>query len=222
MPNLSISKKILACALLSFPILAIIGFALHFPFLHDFFHFRWERPPYDAGRLFDALAAGRGHGFRLAHYVVYLSIPFLLVAVLVLAAYLLRVNQAMAMTGACLGIIGCLAMAGVLSTWLSYAAIGHVQPESYAGARAALIKLTEMEGFLRWNTDCSYLAFIGLIILAGGLLLKTQFPTANMICLIIGAILFLLFMDMDNWMLIGTILLGIGSWPVAKRLWRKS
>jgi hypothetical protein len=28
-------------------------------------------------------------------------------------------------------------------------------------------------------------------------------------------------MDMDNWMLIGTILLGIGIWPVSKRLWGK-
>jgi hypothetical protein len=110
-------------------------------------------------------------------------------------------------------------MAGVVSSWLSFAAIGRVQPAYYDGARAALIELTNKQGFLKWNTGCSYLAFIGLMLLAAGLWRSRQFPKINMICILLGSLLFIFFMDMDNWMLIGSILLSVGLLPVIKRLW---
>jgi hypothetical protein len=107
----------------------------------------------------------------------------------------------------------------VVSSWLSFAAIGRVSPEYYEGARAGLIELTNKKGFLGWNTGCSYLTFIGLLLLAAGLWIKRQFPGVNMFCMMVGALLFLLFMDMDNWMLIGTVFLSIGLWPVLRKLW---
>ena len=219
MPDHSTTKKIVASSLLLFPILSILGFLLHFHSVHSFFNFQWQRKPYDAGRLFDALAAGRGHGYMLAHIIVYTALPFLLVIVLVLAWYLRQTLPMLAFLGAAIGVIGSLALAGVVSSWLSFAAIGHVSPVYYEGARAGLIELTNKKGFLEWNTGCSYLTFIGLILLAAGLWIKRQFPAANMMGIMAGATLFLLFMDMDNWMLIGTVLLSIGLWPVLKKLW---
>ena len=220
MPDYSLVKKVLAFTLLLFPVLSILGFLLHFHSIPAFFHFTLERPPYDAGRLFDALVAGRGHGFVLAHVIVYLATPFLVITTMVLAWYLLRSNQWLALAGAAAGIAGCLAMAGVLSSWLSFAAIGHVAPQYYEGAKAALLELTKKQGFLGFNSACSYLAFCGLIILAAGLLVSKQFRAGNMICIIFGSLLFIFFMDMDNWMLIGTVFLLIGLLPVARRLWR--
>jgi len=214
-------KKLLALALLAFPVLSILGFALHFHSLHGFFHFKWTRPPYNAESLFNALVSERGQGFVLAHTIVYLAVPFLLASVLVLSWYLFRHYQWMAFVGAFLGIIGCLALAGVVSTWLSFAAVSGVHPEQYDGARAALVELTRIQGMLKWNTFCSYGIFAGLIVLATGLWSSRQFPKMNMICIIIGSLLFMLFMDMDNWMLLATILLFIGLIPAIKRLWQK-
>jgi hypothetical protein len=119
-----------------------------------------------------------------------------------------------------MGVIGCLAMAGVLSSWLSFATVGHVAPPYYEGAKAALLELTKKQGILAFNSICSYLPFGGLILLAAGLLAGRLFPAKNMICLIFGSLLFVFFMDMDNWMLVGTFFLLIGFIPVAKRLWR--
>jgi hypothetical protein len=221
MPDHSIAKRALAFTLSLYPVLAILGFVLHFHSVHSFFNFTFVRPPYDSGHLFDALVAGRGHGFIMAHVVVYLAVPFLLVTTLVLAGYLFHANPFLAFLGAAIGIIGCIAMAGVVSSWLSFASIGGVHPEFYDGARAALAELTKKEGFLLWNTGFSYLGFIGLIVLAAGLTMTRQFPLRNMVCVLVGSLLFVFFMDMDNWMLIGTILLGIGLLPVIRKLLEK-
>jgi len=220
-PDRSAVKKLLGFALLLFPVLSILGFALHFRSLHGFFNFKWTRPPYNAEGLFNALVSGRGHGFVIAHTIVYLAVPFLLASVLVLFWYLFRHYPWMAFLGAILGIIGCLAMAGVVSTWLSFAAVSGVHPEQYDGARAALVELTRIQGILKWNTLGTYGIFAGLIVLATGLWVCRQFPKWNMICIIIGSLLFMFFMDMDNWMLMATILLFIGLIPVVKRLWQK-
>jgi hypothetical protein len=111
-------------------------------------------------------------------------------------------------------------MSGVISTWLSFSAVGRVAPEYYDGAKAALIELTRMEGPLKTVTALSYLTFIGLIILAAGLLQFRIFRIWNMIAIILGSTLFLAFMDLDNWMFIGTILILIGLIPVSRKLSR--
>jgi hypothetical protein len=220
-PNQFPIKKCLALALLLFPCLSLLAFAMHFRSLGAFFYFTWSRPPYNAEKLFNALVSGRGHWFFIAHFVVYLAVPFLLVGILVLAWYLFRQYRLAAFLGAALGVTGCLAMAGVVASWLSFAAVGRVHPEYYDGARAALVELTRMTGILQWNSVGSYLIFVGFMILSTGLFVSRQFPRANMIGIFLGSLLFMLFMDMDNWMFIGTILLFIGLLPVIKRLWRK-
>lgn len=213
-------RKTLALALLLFPLLSVLAFALHFHSLSGFFHFRWTRPPYNGEGLFNALVSGRGHGFFIAHVIVYAAVPFLLVAVLVLSWYLLPHYPWAAFLGAVLGVLGCLAMAGVVSTWLSFASVSTVPLQYYEGARAALVELTRVQGMLKWNTLCSYAIFAGLIVLAVGLWMCRQFPKGNMLCILAGSLLFFLFMDMDNWMLIATILLFFGFLPAVKRLWQ--
>lgn len=218
MSQYTLIKKFLAASLLLFPTLAIIAFVLHFHSWGAFFHFYFTRPPYHAENLFEALVSGRGHSFLIAHIFVDIAIPFLLLTILTLAWYLVKTSQTLAILGAATGIIGSLAMAGVIASWLSFAAVGHVDPQYYDGARAALIELTRMQGILHANTLLSYLTFYGLIILSAGLAYKKTFPATSMILIATGALLFILFMDMDNWMMIGTILLCIGLIPVIRRL----
>src|SRR5258708_19477371 len=148
MPDHSTAKKVLAGSLLLWPLLSILGFAFHFHSIHGFFNFQLERPPYDAGHLFDGLAAGRGHGFILAHFIVYMATPFLLVIMLILSWFLFRSNQWLAFLGAAIGIIGCVAMAGVVFSWFSFAAIGRVQPGYYYGTPPSLTHLPIKPEFL--------------------------------------------------------------------------
>lgn len=211
-------RKTTAVLLLIFPFTLLLGFALHFSSLEKFFKFRLVKPTYNAEHMFHMLTGSNPHLFIVAHAIVFVAIPLMLLVVLVLAYFLYTKSPIMAFVGAAIGIVGCIAMAGVLSAWLSFSAVGRVAPEHYEGAKAALIELTRMQGVLKTVTALSYLTFIGMIILAAGLLQSGLFRVWNMLSIILGSALFLAFMDLDNWMFIGTILILIGLIPVSKKL----
>jgi hypothetical protein len=215
--TLSIRKN-LAVLLLLFPATMMLAFLLHFSSVHAFFNFRLHRDPYDAGKLFDALVGGRGHGFVMAHTVGFLSIPLFMIATLLLAWLLYKQNPIWAFIGAVIGIIGCAGMAAVFGAWLSLSGIHTLDQQYYTGAREGFIELVKMQGMLKFFTMLSYLSFIGLAILAAGLAWAKQFKLINMLSIITGTILFVVFMDMDNWMFIGSVLLLIGFIPVSKQL----
>jgi hypothetical protein len=213
-------RKTIAFLLLVFPFTLLAGFALHFRSLESFFRFRLVKPHYNAEHMFYMLTSGNPHLFVVAHAIVFLAIPLMMLVVLILAWFLYRKAPLMAFIGAVIGIIGCIAMAGVLSTWLSFSAVGRVAPEHYDGAKAALIELTRIKGTLGTVTVLSYLTFIGIIILAAGLLQFRTFRIWSMLSIIFGSALFLAFMDLDNWMFIGTILILIGLIPVSRKFGR--
>jgi hypothetical protein len=213
-------RKTLAVLLLIFPLFLMLGFAMHFRSWESFFHFRWANPPYNAEGMFYMLIRGHSHIFLVAHYVVYIAIPLMLIVVLCLAWVLYQQMPIIAFIGGMVGVVGCMAMSGVMSSWLSFAAIERVTPEHYEGAKAALIELTRMKGSLLLVTQASYCTFWGIIILALALIKAKAFPVWNMISLILGSILFILFMDMDNWMFIGAVCILLGLIPVAKKIAR--
>jgi len=216
--NRIIIRKIIAWLLLVFPFTLLLGFAMHFSSLEKFFKFRFVKPAYNAEHMFYMLTGGKSHLFIVAHAIVFVAIPLMLLVVLVLGWFLYKQSPIMAFVGAVIGVIGCIAIAGVLSSWLSFSAVGRVAPEYYDGAKAALIELTRMQGVLKTVTALSYLTFIGLIILAAGLLQSGVFRKWNMLSIMLGSALFLAFMDLDNWMFIGTILILIGLIPVSRKL----
>ncbi len=211
-------RKTLAVLLLLFPSIMMLAFALHFSSVHAFFNFHLHRDPYDAGKLFDALVEGRGHGFVMAHTVGFFSIPLFMIATLLLAWLLYQQKPIWAFIGAVIGIIGCAGIAAVFGAWLSFSGIDTLSPQYYAGAREGFIELVKMKGMLKFFTVLSYLSFIGLAILAVGLARAKQFKLPNMLCIIIGTMLFVIFMDMDNWMFIGSALILIGFLPISKRV----
>ena len=211
-------RKTLAFLILVFPFTLLLGFAMHFSSLEKFFKFRLVKPTYNAEHMFYMLTGGKQHLFIVAHAIVFIAIPLMLLVVLTLAWFLYKKSPIMAFIGAVIGVIGCVAMAGVLSSWLSFSAVGRVAPEHYEGAKAALIELTRIQGVLKSVTVLSYLTFIGLIILAAGLLQTGTFRKWNMLSIMLGSALFLAFMDLDNWMFIGTVLILIGLMPVSRKL----
>ncbi|OKS84777.1 hypothetical protein [Mucilaginibacter polytrichastri] len=211
-------RSILAVLLVLFPVLMMLAFAIHFGSLHAFFDFRLSRKTYNSGGLFDALVSGRGHGFIMAHSVAFLTVPLFMITTGVLSWFLYLQKPLLAFTGAAIGLIGCTALAAVFGAWLSFSGIQGLDQQYYAGARQGFIQLVQMKGMLKFITLTSYLSFIGLGILAAGLAWVKQFNLLNMLCIIIGVILFVTFMDMDNWMFIGSIFLLIGFVPVSRRL----
>jgi hypothetical protein len=197
----------------------MLGFLLHFHSIESFFNFKLSHGTYNAAGLFDAIVEGRGHIFTVAHFIVFLSIPLFMLAILILSWFLFPKKPLLAFAGAAIGIIGCTFMAGTVAAWLSFTGIYGVDPVYYDGAKAGFVQLVKMKGILRIMTQGSYGCFIGMIILAAGLI-KT-FRLWNILAIIIGALLFLVFMDLDNWMFIGSILLLIGFIPVSKKLLSK-
>lgn len=209
-------RRILAVLLLLFPVIMMLGFILHFPSFESFFNFELSSRTYNAGGLFDTLVAGRGHLFTVAHFTVFLSIPLFMLAILILSWFLFPEKPLLAFTGAAIGLIGCTFMAGTLAAWLSFSGIYGVDPHYYEGAKAGFIQMVEMKGMLKIMTQGSYLCFIGMIILAAGLI--KVFRLWSMLAIITGAALFMIFMDLDNWMFIASILLFLGFLPVSKKL----
>jgi hypothetical protein len=194
------------------------GFLLHFHSFESFFHFKLSFGPYNAGSLFATLVNGRGHIFTVAHFIVFLSIPLFMLAILILAWFLFPEKPVLAFAGASIGMIGCTFMAGMIAVWLSFTGIYGVDPVYYEGAKAGFIQLVKMKGILKILTQGSYLCFIGMIILAAGLIRIKMFRFWSMVAIIAGAMLFVVFMDLDNWMFIGAILLLFGFIPVSKKL----
>jgi hypothetical protein len=194
----------------------MLGFILHFRSFSSFFHFKLSHGTYNAGSLFDTLVAGRGHVFIVAHFVVFLSVPLFMLATLILSWFLFPTKPLLAFAGAAIGLIGCAFMAGTVAAWLCFSGIYGVDLAYYEGAKAGFIQLVQMKGMLNILTQGSYLSFVGIIILAAGLM-KT-FKPLNMLCIIAGSLLFMIFMDLDNWMFIGSVLLLAGFIPVSKKL----
>lgn len=209
-------RRILAALLLLFPLLMMLGFLLHFHSFEQFFNFKLSYGTYNSGKLFDTLIEGRGHIFTVAHFIVFLTIPLFMLAILILSWFLFARQPLLAFAGASIGLIGCTFMAGTIAAWLSFTGIYGLDPVYYDGAKAGFVQLVQMKGMLKILTQGSYLCFIGMIILAAGLI-KT-FRLWNMLSIIAGALLFMIFMDLDNWMFIGSILLLLGFIPVSKKL----
>lgn len=211
-------KKTAAVVLLAFPAIMMLAFIMHFNSFHSFLNFRFSRDIYDAGKLFDLLVSSGGHGFIMAHFVAILAVPLFFMAIMILGSLLYPDKPLIAIMGVIIGTIGCTAMAAVFGAWLSFTGIATVDKSAYAGARIAFIELVRMKGPLKIFTSLSNLCFISIIILTTGLIWTKKFDLWRMLCIILGAILFIIFMDMDNWMFVGSLLLLLGFMPISRKL----
>lgn len=210
-------ENIAGVSLITLPLLLALAFLLHFSSLSDFFQFQFSKPDYSAEHFYQTLSASDG-GFRLftlPHLVGYLSLPLFIVSALAMAYACYRQAPKHALFGLLFTIVGTVFLAGVFSAWLSFAAINQTQGIDAQNLISVLGALTSMQGPLLLSTLLSALSFAGLIILAFGLYRVRSLPRWSIITYITGSFLILLFMDLDNWMLIGAIMQGIGIWPLS-------
>jgi hypothetical protein len=203
-----------------FPVLFLIVFMMHFRNASDFFHFRLHYVPRDPAEVVTALVRAQNHWPMVQdpHILGYLALPFLL-----LSGYgLYRVSRgqrprlsavAMFVTAA-----GTIYLGGVFGMWTAfYRGLGQVNPRYLDGAIATFRGMTEPQGAFLLTTTLAKLAMIGLAAQSLVLWGLPKVRRSAIVLIVLGCTLFLVFWDLDNWMLIGMMLMAggfVGLLPV--------
>lgn len=203
-----------------FPVMFLIVFMMHFRNTSDFFHFRLHYVPRDPTEVVTALVRAQNHWpmVRDPHILGFLALPFLL-----LSGYgLYRVSRsrrprlsavAMFVTAA-----GTIYMGGVFGMWTAfYRGLGEVDPRYLDGAIATFRGMTEPQGAFLMTTMLAKLAIIGLAAQSLVLWGLPKVKRSAVVMIVLGCTLFVVFWDLDNWMLIGMMLMAggfVGLMPV--------
>lgn len=223
MNSIKLIKKIGGLSLIIYPIMLMISFAMHFKTFSDFFMFKLKYvqvPIEDSVRL---LMSSQGLRYFIApHIVAYFAVPFMMFSAVALGYVLFDKKPKTAITGTLLSVIGCIFLGGVFAAWTSFAAIGNFPANQFDSAVMAFSELTTMQGPLAIFSSLSALSLIGFLILAIGLFQSRIISRWRSSSIFLGNLLIIVFMDLDNWMFIGAILILIGIFPIAQGLFHNS
>jgi hypothetical protein len=214
-------RKILATALMIFPCAFILVFILHFRHLARFFEFHLTYVPRDPERVVTALIAGHNRWPLLhdPHMIAYLSLP--VIPLCAFALYLLGRRSRPLASAATLMITmaGMVYMGGLFGMWTAfYRGLGLLDPSNLAGATATFAAMTAPQGAFLVTTWLAKLVMVGLAAQALTLLGTRVTPAWSIICVVLGCSMILVFWDLDNWMLIGSVLMLTGFLPMRKAL----
>jgi hypothetical protein len=212
-------RRVLATALLVFPCLFILVFLMHFGHPADFFHFRLhyeQRPPEQTVAML-IRAQNRWPMVHDPHVIGYLALP--LIPLCAFAMYTVgKKKRPMASAVAMfVTVTGTIYLGGIFGMWTAFfRGLGLVDPSQTEGAIATFKAMTTNQGAFWLTTTLGKLAMIGLA--AQGLTWAGRIRGWAVACIVAGAVLFLLFWDLDNWMMIGTLLMLAGFVPVRRAL----
>jgi len=119
--------------------------------------------------------------------------------------------------------VGTIYLGGLFGMWTAFfRGIGNVDPSQVEGAIATFDALTQPSGAFLLTTTLAKLAYLGLILQSAVLLRVRRIPTWSPLAVIMGCVLFLLFWDQDNWMLLGSLFMLAGFTPLGMALERAS
>ena len=215
-------RRVLAAALLAFPCLFILVFLMHFRHPGDFFHFHLhyvQRAPEQTVATL-IRAQNRWPLVHDPHVIGYLALP--LIPLCAFAMYTVGKGKrpvASAVT-MMITVTGTIYLGGIFGMWTAfYRGLGLVDPSQTEGAIATFKAMTTNQGAFLLTTTLGKLAMIGMA--AQALTLTGRIKGWAVACIVTGAMLFLLFWDLDNWMTIGTLLMLVGFIPVRRALLRE-
>jgi len=213
--TIKIVKSIGIFSLIAYPSILIIAFAYHYKNFADFFVFKFKYtqvPVADSVTMLMSEEATRN--FIAPHTIANFAVPFMIFAALTLGLILLKQKPITAIIGSIISIVGAVFLSGVFAAWLSFSAIGNMPTDMYDSALIAFTELTGMQGPLLLITSLSVLGIVGFLILSFGLFRSSIIPKWSSILIFIGHLIIIIFMDLDNLMLIGAVLILIGFHPV--------
>lgn len=208
-----------AASLLLFPLMLIVAFAMHYTSVGEFFEINlsYVQVPVDRTiAMFMGDNAGRMYVWP--HLFGYFSVPMMIAASLTLGYVLFERAPWFALIGSALTVIGAIFLGGVFAAWLSFAALGNLPADQTGAAVAALTVLTEMKGPLAMTTYLSVFTFLGFMVLAVGLFRARIVPRWSPVSLFLGNVMIMAFMDIDNLMLAGAVLMLAGLAPLSRSL----
>lgn len=208
-----------AASLVLFPLMLIVAFAMHYTSVGEFFEIslRYEQLPIEY-TVATFMGDDAGRMYVWPHLLGYFSVPVMAAAALTLGYVLFDRAPWFALIGSALTVVGALFLSGVFAAWLSFAALGNLAADQTGVAVAALTVLTEMKGTLALSTYLSVFTFLGFMVLAVGLYRARIVPTWSPIALFLGNVMIMAFMDIDNFMLVGAVLMLAGLVPVSRLL----
>ena len=115
---------------------------------------------------------------------------------------------------------GTIYLGGIFAMWTAfYRGLGNVDPQYTAGAIATFQGMTAPHGAFLLTTTLGKLAILGFALQVLTLLGVRGMPRWAVACVVVGCTIFLLFWDLDNWMLIGVALMMTGFIPAFRILW---
>jgi hypothetical protein len=216
-------RKILAAALLVFPCIFIVVFIMHFRHLANFFEFHMSYVPAPPDRVVAALIAAHNRWPLIhdPHMIAYLTLP--VIPLCAFALYVLGRNARPVGSAITLmiTITGMIYMGGLFGMWTAfYRGLGRVDPANLAGATATFAAMTAPQGAFLITTWLAKLVMVGLSAQAFTLLGARVTPAWSIVCVALGCLTILTFWDLDNWMLIGSVLILIGFLPMRRALLR--
>lgn len=214
-------RRILATSMLLFPCLFILVFSLHFRRWSDFLTFRLHYVPADPEQVVAALI--RSHNrypmIHDPHVLAYLALPVLILCALAIYAVGKEVRPTVSAAALLITLTGVVYMGGVFGMWTAfYRGLGLVDARYQEGAAAAFIALTAPTGAFLLTTTLAKLTMVGFASQGLALLGTGSVPRWAPLSIAGGAALFLGFWDLDNWMLIGSMLILAGLIPIRRRL----
>jgi len=195
------------------PVLLVLVFAMHLRSLPQFLDFRLHYQPTPPEVVVPWLIAHVAQRPLLhdPHVIAYLALPLSLATGWALHRSA-RSRRPVASAAACATtMVGTIYLGGLFGMWTSfYDGLAHVDPSQVEGAIASFAAMTSPHGAFLLTTMLAKLAFVGLGL--QGLVLWDRDLCARVgsACIAAGAALFLAFWDLDNWMLVGSLLLLLG------------
>jgi hypothetical protein len=212
-------RRGLAAALLIFPCLFILVFLMHFRRPADLLHFKLHYEPRAPEQVVAGLirAQNRWPMVHDPHILGYLTLP--LIPLCAFAMYIVGRTRRPLASAICMAVTvtGTIYLGGIFGMWTAfYRGLGLIDPSQTEGAIATFKAMTANQGAFLLTTTLGKLAMIGMA--AQALTLAGRIKGWAVGCIAVGAILFLLFWDLDNWMMIGTILMLAGFVPVRRAL----
>ena len=228
--NIISARKVMhvvgSLSLILAPLLLIIGWALNYDSLTSFFVDTFSNPYLTKGKSvpgqeFLTTITGPDNGFRyllLPHYFIYAAMPMLIAAAMFLAKLLFKKAPWHALVGATLTTVGAVYFTGVLGAYLSLPAVANVPIDQAGNLLLILNAVTAPEGILLVSIILSVLVFVGMIVLGLGLYKSRIIPGWSASLIVLGNIIILAAAGTENFMVIGSLLMLIGLFPITIRM----
>lgn len=204
-------------ALVALPALLVGVFALHFRGGADFLDFQASYTPTPPAQVVASLVAAGNHGPLLhdPHLIAYLALPLFLLCASGLYALGRRARPMTSLVAMAVSVVGVIYLGGLFGMWSAfYRGLGDVDPRYLEGATATFAAMSAPKGAFLLTTTLAKLAFVGLALQALVLLGTRLVPRWSPMLVAGGSVLFLVFWDLDNWMLMGALLMLVGFLPM--------